>query len=153
MDIEFENDMQKLLHTHIEDAKSHFFKYKGYPLRTLIYKGYEFTPYKIDSDNIEKEMKDNQSRTCTVNATAVAITGVFNLLLAEGDTYDKAVARLKQNDGDKLVALAVIMKLMDGKTFSIMHEVKEENGETRLGEAVYVENPQFFQIPIKPWGN
>ena len=65
----------------------------------------------------------------------------------------KTIARLKQNDGDKLVALAVIMKLMDGKTFSIMHEVTEENGETRLGEAIYVENPQFFQIPIKPWGN
>ena len=57
------------------------------------------------------------------------------------------------NDGDNCAALADIMKLMDGKTFSIMHEVTEENGETRLGEAVYVENPQFFQIPIKPWGN
>jgi len=45
------------------------------------------------------------------------------------------------------------MKLIDGKTFSIMHEVMEENGETRLDEAIYVENPQFFQIPIKPWGN
>jgi len=49
----------------------------------------------------------------------------------------QAIATLK--DGDKLVAPGVFMKLMDGKT--------------RLGDAVYVENPQFFRIPIKQWGN
>ena len=65
----------------------------------------------------------------------------------------KAIATFNQTDGDKSIALAVIMKLMDGKTFSIMHEVTEENGETRLGEAIYVEDQQLFKIPIKPWGN
>ena len=64
---------------------------------------------------------------------------------------EQAIATL--NGGDKLDALAVIRMLMDKKVFPIMHEVTEENGEIRLGEAVYVENQQFFQIPIKPWGN
>jgi len=50
---------------------------------------------------------------------------------------EKAIATL--NDGGNCVALAVIMKLM--------------NGETRLGEAIYVEDQQLFKIPIKPWGN
>ncbi len=133
MDIEFEHDMQKLLHAHMEDAKNHFFKYKVYPLRAFIYKGYDFTPYKIDSDNIEREMKDIQSIAYKENSTAVVLTGVFNLIIAEGDTYDNAVAMLKQNDGDMFVAMEVIMKLMDGKTFSIMHEIKKENGDTMLG--------------------
>ena len=50
---------------------------------------------------------------------------------------EQAIATL--NDGDKLDALAVIVKLMCGKT--------------RLGKSVYVEKPQFVQIPVKPCGN
>ena len=38
---------------------------------------------------------------------------------------ERAVATL--NNVDKRVNLAVVMKLMEGKTFSMMHEVKEEN--------------------------
>ena len=56
----------------------------------------------------------------------------LHILLAE-----QAIATL--NDWDNSIALAVIMKLM--------------NGETRLGEAIYVEDQQLFKIPIKPWGN
>ena len=47
MDIDFEHDMQKLLHAHMEDARNHFVKHKGYPARAFIYSGYEFTPYCI----------------------------------------------------------------------------------------------------------
>ncbi|MBP1749406.1 MAG: hypothetical protein H6Q52_1945 [Deltaproteobacteria bacterium] len=45
------------------------------------------------------------------------------------------------------------MKFMDGKTYSLMHEIMEEKGEKSLGEAVYLENTKLFDIPIKPWGN
>jgi len=67
----------------------------------------------------------------------VTIVGVFRLLRAEGDAYSEAIERCNENDAEKFVVLAVIIKLMDGKTFSIMHEVIEENGETRLDKALY----------------
>jgi hypothetical protein len=153
MDIEFEHDMQRLLHAHMEDAMNHFVKYKGYSARAFIYTGYEFTPYNINSERMEEEMKDIQDKACMMNATAVSIVGVFDLFRAVGDTYDEAIERCNESNGENFVALAVIMKLMDGKTFSIMHEVVEENGETRLNEAVYAEDQEFFKIPIKPWGN
>jgi len=153
MDIEFEHDMQKLLHAHMEDARNHFVKHKGYPARAFIYNGYEFTPYRIDSGRMEEEMKNIQNKACMINATAVTIVGVFHMLSAEGDTYNEAIERCNENNGNKFVVLAVIMKLMDGKIFSIMREVMEENGEARLDEAIYVEDQRLFQIPIKPWGN
>jgi len=58
MDIDFEHDMQRFLHAHMEDASNHFVKHKGYPVRAFIYNGYEFTPYRIDSDRMEEEMKN-----------------------------------------------------------------------------------------------
>lgn len=153
MDIEFENGMQKLLHAHMEDARKHFAIYKEYPLRAFIYNGYDFTPHKIDSSHLNEEMSSIRDKACASNATAVTMIGVFNLSYAEGDTHDDAVRKLKENSETHFTVLAVIMKFMDGKTFSLMHEIKEENGEKTLDEAVYVENQQFFDIPIKPWGN
>ena len=44
----------------MEDVKNHYFKYKRYPLRTFIHKSYNITYYKVNSDNIEKEMKEIQ---------------------------------------------------------------------------------------------
>ena len=42
----------------------------------------------------------------------------------------KAIAAL--NDGVGHIALTTIMKLMDGKTFSIMHKIKKENLDAEL---------------------
>jgi len=58
---------------------------------------------------------------------------------------ERAVATL--NNVDKRVNLAVVMKLMEGKTFSMMHEVKEETRETSMGR-LYLLKTAVFQISI-----
>ncbi|MBP1749405.1 MAG: hypothetical protein H6Q52_1944 [Deltaproteobacteria bacterium] len=108
MDIEFEHDMQKLLHAHMEDARNHFAIHKEYPLRAFIYNGYDFTPYNIDCSCLEKEMSNIQNKACAANATAVTMLGVFNVLYAQGNTHDEAEQKLKEDPEKRFIVLAVV---------------------------------------------
>lgn len=151
MDIEFEHGMRKLLYAHMEDATNYFQQHKTHPLRVFVYTGLEYEHFFVDPLEYEAVMKNIQEKAWKEEATAVSLVGLMTL-----ERYSRDPEKHEQpnrNGVEEKTVLSVILRLLDGKSFSLMSEIFEENGEVKLDELVELDGSQMMDIPIKPWGN
>jgi hypothetical protein len=151
MDIEFEHAMRKLLYAHMEDATNYFLEHKTHPLRVFVYTGYEYEHFCVDPLEYDAVMKNVQEKAWRKEATAVSLVGMMKLSRYSRDS--EKPEQFELNDVDEQTVLAVILRLLDGKSFSLMSEILEEDGEIMLDELVELDGSQMKDIPIKPWGN
>lgn len=151
MDIEFEHGMRKLLYAHMEDATNYFLEHKTHPLRVFVYTGLEYEHFFVDHLEYEAVMKNVQEKAWKKEATAVSLVGM--MILARYSRDREKPEQFVTNDVQEKTVLSVILRLMDGKSFSLMAEILEEDGEFKLDELVELDGSQMADIPIKPWGN
>jgi len=151
MDIEFEHGMRKLLYAHMEDATNYFLKHKTHPLRVFVYTGLEYEHFFVDPLEYEAVMKNVQEMAWKKEATAISLVGMMTL--ARYSKNPEIPEQIDTNDVQEKTVLSVILRLMDGKSFSLMSEILEEKGELKLAELVELDGSEMADIPIKPWGN